>query len=280
MTSLIFTLALGMQTYGNPEVFCHIKDKAIDESSGIAASNGTGGVFYTHNDSGDVARFFRFDKKGEITGIFRLNGVQALDWEDMASAKVDGKPYLYLGDIGDNARVRKEIFIHRVAEPEPDQDSTVLTKFDTYVVKYPDKARDCEALMVHPKTGDIYLVTKARDNETVVYRLPAPKASGNFTLEKLGTIDINTGGIGPQNWVTASDISPNGKYVVVRTYSGAVEYTVPKNDFVNWWKTPQRQVKLRAEKQGEAICYTGDGMSFLTTSEGNPCEVSRIPRKN
>ena len=280
MTSLIFTIAVGIQTYGNPELFCQINDKAIDESSGIAASSREGGIFYTHNDSGDAARFFRFNKQGEVTGIFRLSGVQALDWEDMSSAKVDGQSYLYLGDIGDNARIRKEIFIHRVVEPELHQDSTVLTTFNTYVVKYPDKARDCEALMVHPKSGDIYLVTKARDNETVVYRLPAPAESGSYVLEKLGKIEIDTGGIGPLNWVTGSDISPNGKHIVIRSYAGAVEYTAQNNDFQNWWKTPYRKVKLRPEKQGEAICYTGDGMSFLTTSEGNPCEVSRIPRKN
>lgn len=261
------------RTFGAPEAFCRIQDTAINESSGIAASPSGPGVFYTHNDSGDSARFFRFDKAGSVTGIFSLKGVTAVDWEDMASAKVGGASWLYFGDIGDNARVRKSISVHRVKEPNGP--SHEISSVETFTLVYPDKARDCEALIVWPDSGDITLITKARDNETVVYTLKAPSRPGRSTLTKLAVIDVNTGGIGGK-WVTGADVSPDGKHVIVRTYTGALEYDVPRNRD-DWVKSSPRSVALASEGQGEAICFSVDGSSILTTSEGSPCVVSRVP---
>jgi hypothetical protein len=67
------------RVYSEPAVMCEIQDKQVNESSGIAVSTLTKGVYFTHNDSGDGPRFFRFDRTGSITGIFRLRGANALN---------------------------------------------------------------------------------------------------------------------------------------------------------------------------------------------------------
>lgn len=245
---------------------------AINESSGLAASPSEGGVFYTHNDSGDKARFFRFNKAGKVTGEFSLKGVKAVDWEDMAAAKVKGKSWIYLADIGDNERKRDSIQIHRVAEPSGKGGE--IAQVETYTLTYPDKKRDCEAFMVDPRSGDFWLVSKARDQETVAYRLKSPQKSGSYVLEKVGNVSVDTGGLGGK-LVTGGDISPDGRHVVIRTYSGGLEFDAPVK-FVDWITFKPRRVKTAMDKQGEAIAYNRTGSALLTSSEGQPCPIGII----
>ncbi len=275
LSTLICGFLLGNfdREWGKPEPFCQISNEAINESSGVVASSRSPGVFYTHNDSGDEARFFRFDRKGQVTGTFSLDGVKAFDWEDMAGAKIEGKSFLYFADVGDNARIRKSVFVHRVAEPIGE--SETIKKIETFELVYPDRARDCEALIVDHANGDLYLISKARDQVTNVYRASRPKSGQKITMEFLKTLEVKVLGLGG-NLVTGADLSPDGKFIVLRTYSGALEYSVPTK-FSDWIKGDPKLILLAVEKQGEAICYSLDGKSLLTTSEGSPCIVSRVP---
>ncbi len=271
MTAAIFALLLAAQ----PSLICEIKDKSINESSGLGASPSQKGVWYTHNDSGDKARFFRFTEKGEVTGEFLLKGVKAFDWEDMATARVRGENWIYLGDIGDNARIRKSVIVYRVKEPKAKEKSKTLERFDTWTIQYPDAAHDCEALMVHPSTGDIWLVTKDRGEGTLIYRVKSPKGNKVITAEKMGSITIPFAGLGAK-MVTAGDISPDGKWVAIRSYAGALEFPTLTEDFSLWFKSKPRTLRPAAEAQGEAIAYSQDGRRILTTSEGTPCRVSLV----
>lgn len=268
----VLTLVVSQRTFSEPKLLCRLNLVSIDESSGVAASTKSNGVYYTHNDSGDSARFFRFDRRGEVDATFSLAGCGATDWEDMASAVVGAKSYLYFGDIGDNARKRKSIQVYRVLEPAANAVDYELRGAEKYSLEYPDKPRDCEALAVHPATGDLWLISKATDGETVVYKVPAPKKPGSFTMIKVATLTLDTGGLGGK-LVTGADISPDGKFVVLRTYSGAAEYSAGRS-FADWVKATPTMVKTAGEKQGEAICYGSSGKELLTTSEGSPCPIS------
>jgi hypothetical protein len=88
---------------------CTLESAEVVESSGIALSRRTKGVYWTHNDSGDGANLYAFDATGKDLGTYTLSGVEPIDWEDIASATIDGKPYLFVGDIGDNNRIRNSI---------------------------------------------------------------------------------------------------------------------------------------------------------------------------
>lgn len=272
---MISALLIATIAWQKPTLFCQITDQELNESSGLSASPTQNGVLYTHNDSGDTARFWRFDTKGKVTGIFSLKGIKAIDWEEMAAAKVGGKSYLYLGDIGDNARKRKDIQIHRVEEPASGAKSGEISRIETFTITYPDQARDCEGFFV-TGSGDIWLITKARDNETVVYTLPSPKKPGAYKLTKVANLDVDTQGLGGK-LVTGAAVSPNQKEVVIRTYTGALLFTAPRA-FGNWVKSRPTSITLPAEKQGEAISFTRDSRDLLTSSEGTPCPISLIKR--
>ena len=55
---------------GSPTTLGHIANGAVIESSGLAAGVRSPGVWYTHNDSGDTARFFAMGSDGRSFGTF------------------------------------------------------------------------------------------------------------------------------------------------------------------------------------------------------------------
>lgn len=273
---LSVALLMAARTWGEPKALCELKSTIVTESSGLAVSPTRKDTFYTHNDSGDKPRFFRFSGKGEMTGEFSLSGATALDWEEMFAVKLGGKSWIYLADCGDNAEKRPFITLYRVAEPTGA--SQALDKFDTFKITYPDGAHNCEGVFPDPKTGDVYFVTKVPLGKSSVYRVNNPAKSGDYKAQFLGNYTFNTGGMNGM-MVTGAAVSPDGKHVIVRTYTGAVEFAV-KGEFGDWWQQPGTAVKLAKEKQGEAICYGQDGRSLYTSSEGAPCPISRLLLKN
>src|SRR5687768_666059 len=67
----------------DPEL-CRFADDRITESSGAVTSSVSDGWFFTHNDSGDEARFFVVDRRCRTLATHTMPGVDSNDWEDMA----------------------------------------------------------------------------------------------------------------------------------------------------------------------------------------------------
>lgn len=260
------------RSFDAPSLAVELKDKAINESSGLARSYAKPGWYITHNDSGDTARFWRFDLTGKIEGPFTVTGAKAMDWEDAASASLNGKNYVYLADIGDNGRVRSSVQIYRVEEPTGAGGATATA--EKWDLKYPDGKHDAETFMVHPQTGDMYIVSKVGQGDWQVFKLDGSLAPGSYTMKEVGKI-TPSGVMDAARLATGGDISPDGKYVIVRTYGNAFEFAAPAN-FDDWTKAKPTMVKLNAEIQGEAIGYSLDGKKILTTSEFTPCRVSLV----
>lgn len=270
MLAILLVLAAGTdRTWSRIEPVFTLSDPAISESSGIAASRRREGIFYTHNDSGDSARFFQFDATGKVLATIAIANAQpAIDWEDMAAATVAAKPYLYFGDIGDNAAKRKHIVVYRVPEPAGAPKSVTADRI--YTLTYPDGPHNAEALMVAPKTGDLWIATKTSSGPALLFRLKNPGRSGSYRLSRIGRLSIP--GIIPQTrLVTGGDLSPDGRHLVLRTYVGALEY-----DFANpdWMKRKPRSITIQLEHQGEGIAYSRSGDALFTSSEGAPCPIS------
>jgi hypothetical protein len=276
------------QVYGPPTTIATIKEKSITESSGLAASRLTPGAYWTHNDSGDGPFIYAFDTRGDSLGIFRVTGAQALDWEDMAAGPGPhaGKSYLYLGDIGDNNEARADVVVYRVLEPALTAATRNLTKArpgstepaEAIRLKYPDGKHDAEALLVHPTTGNIYIVNKVPIANPTVYEATAPFTSGKVTtLKRLGEIRVPSifGGV-----VTGGSISPDGRRVALCDYFQGYEIVLPANsrDFNDIWKQRITGFDLGKRKQGESITYRLDGKAFLATSEGKQSPLIQVLR--
>jgi hypothetical protein len=276
--------------YGSPVHLADLEDRSINESSGIAASRRNPKLFWTHNDSGDGPFIYAFDRQGKHRGVWRIAGASAIDWEDIAVGPGPGsrQSYIYIGDIGDNSRKRDEIIVYRVIEPLIVSEDSSSTKGqprntaapDVIRLKYPDGKHDAETLLVHPSTGDLYIVTKVLGAAAGVYKLkgPLPK-SMETTLVHVGDIRFPTRMIG---FITGGDISSDGKRVILCDYLGGCELILAKTQAVGFdaiWKQPPVPINLGSRRQGEAICYGADGSALFLTSEGVPCPLIEIPRR-
>ncbi|HLL73674.1 MAG TPA: hypothetical protein VK421_00135 [Pyrinomonadaceae bacterium] len=269
--------------YGAPVVLGHLEDKSIRESSGLAASRLAPGLFWTHNDANGDPVIYAFDRQGKSRGAWRVAGATMDDWEDIAAGPgPQGRPYLYVGDIGDNKGNRDRIIVYRFPEPaagEAAGDTRLATEAaESVALKYPDGSQDAETLMVHPRTGDIYVVTKVGFAAAGVYKLSAPQPfTGVHTLKRVGRLSTPGvfGGL-----FTGGDISPDGRRVVLCDYAGAYELELPAgvSDFDRVWAQPLKPVAVGERRQGEAISYSHDGSSILATSEKRPTPLIEVTR--
>ncbi len=253
-------------------VLCVLKQKSVDESSGIAVSHRRSGVYWTHNDSGDGPNLYAFDEKGNDLGVFALEGAVAVDWEDMASVRIRGSAYLYAGDIGDNGSRRETIRVYRLLEPLARPGKHVVKSYETYTLRYPDGPHDCETLLAAPN-GDLQVVTKSFDGLCKVYGLTAPKGSGSYSLSRLGELQLNDNFV-MGRLATGGAINETGTRVLIRTYSAA--WLFETANLKEWFRSKPVMVDLPKEPQGEAICFDDAKHRFLTSSEGVPCTVHYV----
>lgn len=258
------------KAYGAPHVAGTIQAAVLDEISGLAASRKNAGVLYTHNDSGDTARFFAIDEKGVLLAEYALPGAFAFDWEDIAVGPCDGDSCVYLADIGDNAKKRADYSIFRVHEPTVPSVPTSTPQnvtYERFTFVYPDGRHDAETLLVHPSTGEIYVVSKSWVGPGTLYKVPMPlDATARVTLVKLAPVRLPSTAMQP---ITGGDVHPCGDRVVLRTYGAVLEFKLPEGaPFHTILEGDHRVVGEPNEPQGEAVAYRADGLAIFTASEG------------
>ena len=277
------------EVYLPPTKLADLEDRAITESSGLVASRTSPGSYWTHNDAGNEPLIYSFDSKGRSRGVWRVTGATSYDWEDLSTGpgpKSDTN-YLYIGDIGDNAGTRSEIVIYRIPEPVIPNGIPVSTAqrpnatepAEAIRLRYPDGNHNSEALLVHPRTGRIYLVVKEKSSNPGIYAADAPKANGEVvTLARIGEVDLSGRSEG---LINGGAISPDGQRAALSDYTQGYEFVLPDANapFDSIWKQPMRTVDLGNRKHGETICYRLDGKALLATSERLPTPLIEIVRR-
>ncbi|MFZ5891495.1 MAG: hypothetical protein ACOY0T_10630 [Myxococcota bacterium] len=254
-----------------------IDDEYISEASGIAASFRSDGVFYVVNDSGSNAAVYAVTGTGELVATLNLGGALNEDWEDVAvgPGPEAGQTYVYVADIGDNDRVRTtSIVVHRLLEPalsasERDQELSV-TPVSLYL-RYPDGPHNAETLLVDPRNGDFYIVTKGDSDGSRIYHAPAPHSTSNV-MELVYVLSLQFGQSPlPGNALTTSgSIARDGSSVLLRSYDHAFWwYRAPNQSLANALTASPCALPIAAdETQGEGITFTRDGNAYVTIAEG------------
>ncbi|MFH1135303.1 MAG: hypothetical protein V1816_04380 [Pseudomonadota bacterium] len=249
----------------------------VAESSGLAAGRRNPGIFYTHNDSGDSPRFFAFDARGEDWGAFLIPGAAAVDWEDMGTAEIDGRPYLLLADVGDNFQRRKTCSLYLVEEPDLEflgNKGGAAPVFQTITFSYDKGPVDCEAVMMDSGEGVVYLIGKNRGKDSPVFALPRPEKKSEASLVARQVANPRLAR------VTGVDISPDRSRALVVTYHDGYEFRrFPGETWARAFQREPRVVKLPRRRQGEAVCYGMDGRTVFLTSEGSPAPLWIRPAK-
>ena len=241
-----------------------VEDAPVDESSGLAAARLRPGVFFTHGDAGDDPVLFAVDLDGRYLGSHLVRGASNVDWEDLAAGPCpdDGEPCLYAGDIGDNDFVRDTIVVYVVREPEEGDHGKLV---ETWEGSYPDGPRDAETLLVHPCTGERYIVTKEGDGIGSVYRL-----ADEGELERVAELALDA-----DTSITGGSWNETGDRVVLRTRERIFAWDTSTEDPEGHWNDPPVIVAEVDEAQGEGVAFASDE-ALVTSDEGQPLRLHRF----
>lgn len=247
-------LASGGSPSAPAEVALTFADAGIDESSGLVVRSDR---LFTVNDSGAGPEVFEVDlATGETVGVTTYADE---DPEDVEALAAGPGGTLWVGDIGDNRRARGSIRVYRLTPP-PGGGSVRATAFD---LVYPDRPHDAEALLAHPRTGRLLVVTKQFMGGGVVYRAPRRLRPGEtHQLERLGRVP---------GLVTGGTFLPGGDRILVRTYGSASVHSYPGLRRV-------AGAELPAQQQGEAVAVARGRMYLSSEGEHAEVLVTDVPR--
>ncbi|MFD3684503.1 hypothetical protein ACFWTE_06755 [Nocardiopsis sp. NPDC058631] len=245
------------------EVAFEFQDARISESSGIAPSALHEDVWWTHNDSGDhPSEVYAVDGSGQTLATVSL-GLERRDWEAVAVAEgPDGAPSVFVADIGDNfGGSWADYRVYRFPEPEVLADGVVEPVTLTFT--YADGGRDAESMMIDPRDGRVYTVSKEFSGG--LYAAPGTlDPEGANVLERIDSAPL---------FATDAAFGPDGTRYVIRTYWGATVYD--STDGVPG--RPLGSFDLPESDQGESVAFTPDGTALMAGTEGLNAPVWRVP---
>ena len=276
-------------------------EENIIEVSGIACSRVTPGFIWMQSDEREDCIIATDEKGAKRACKVNMSKTIGWDWEDMSGGVYEGTNYLFIGSFGDNDEHRTDYRIIYFEEPAIDSantpEVTVTPQYIKYV--YPDgKSHNNEALMYDNREQMIYIITKVYYNVCQVFRIPFRLDYGTETqtLEYVCDLGVKSDlGEGAKPYkgfhlVTAADISPDGKYILIKNHNNIVATFC----WVLYWVRQEGESVADAIKrqpqpikayntyewQGEAICWLDDD-TFYTTSDaddGNP-PIYKFTRK-
>ncbi|GAB3834198.1 hypothetical protein [Hymenobacter jeollabukensis] len=229
----------------------------VVESSGLALADADGNL-WTHGDGGNTTWLYLVNPQGDLIRTHPVRGASNVDWEDLAQDRQRGQ--LFIGDFGNNANKRRDLRVYRLSGPD-------LKQVDTIRFHYPDqklfppkkKARnfDCEAFFYH--NDSLYLFTKNRGEGNWVKEYHLPARPGNYVAHLADSIRINT-------WITAADISPDGRRVALLGYGHV--YLLDVQPGRPLFEGAKSCLPLPGSGQAEALTFINDHDFVLSNEKG------------
>ena len=295
-------VALPRADYGDAILAGSIASPKLTETSGLAISRRRDDLLWAINDSGTAPRLHAVGIDGADLGFVTIEGVNAVDWEDLASFELDGRSYLLIADTGDNLSWHERSLLLVVEEPELVGNAFAAGSVSKPAWRIPfhfeDGPRDCEAVAVDSERKRVLLIAK-RTEPPGLYELPllpadvsdpaAADAAGR-PARRIGDVP----GIPPptrtdtkaSRWLgryfampTAFDLGTDGRFAVVLTYREA--YLYERSAGEDWAVALgglPRRIALPALAQAEGIAFARDGRTIFVTSEGPGAPLYRLNR--
>ena len=289
--SLCAVLLLSFPQLGRAaEAVSWIRDAALPEISGCAASRLAPGRLWLHNDSGNAAELFAVDAQGRLRQRVAIDGVPAIDWEDLAAFVWRGQPYLAIADTGDNFAIHAERSI--VLLPEPGDGVTQTPAARTIRFRYAQGPRDLEAVAVDAAAGQILLLEKRRPPATLyALQLDGPDVQVAQPLARLAdwwpepATPIET--LDQQRYraaATAMDLSPDGRRLAVLSNTHWALFERASHE--GWasvlarapravGRLPRRTLAVH-DTIFEALCWDADGRGLWISGERLPAPLLHV----
>lgn len=235
----------------------------VQETSGIETSDPY--YIWTHNDGGGAPALYKIDTFGNILKTLTIKNAANSDWEDITS---DGN-HTYIGDFGNNDNTRKDLKIYKITNPDLLKGDTATAEIIRFYYPNqtgfpPDDAHknfDAEALIYFENS--LYMFSKNYtvpfSGYTYLYKIPAEP--GNYAAI---LIDSFKTGIGykEQWWITAADISPDGKKLALLSSDKMFVFSgFTGDDFFNG---KVKTIDLGSFTQKEAIAFITNDEFYIT----------------
>lgn len=246
--------------------------KTISEGSALLKSRKYD-LFWTLNDSGDSARIFAINPRGEIikpSWVKKYNGLKIydaynVDWEAMVS---DDEGNIYIIDAGNNYNYRRDLTIYKLREPNPylANEHGILAK---YIFEYPDQKDfpdndnlnfDCEAGFYF--NNKLCLITKTRSSNVASFYCFDSLEIGKVNIpSKVYSFDFGS-------MVTDASISPDKKYLAVLTYNYIWLFDFSNISSVYEIDKSKKHKKEISLGQCEGISFYDNQTIFISNEEG------------
>lgn len=246
----------------------NLKDSRIKEASSLAMSLKHTNVAYLCNDEYKAPQIFAVNvTTGHTTGTLTFAGLpgSAADPEAI-TVLPDGT--IVLADIGDNDLNRSNIALYALSKKDFGQGNYTVSAKRIYL-KYPGGAKlNAEALISHPTTGEMYLLTKASAGRA--YKIG--KLADLSTSKQMSLVVSSL----PAN-ISDATFSKNGKYIFIRTTNKTTVYVYSFPE----WKRVTPDIPVPSQGKGEGITVSADGKYLWMSSEGSGAAITlaAIPEK-
>ena len=154
-----------------------------------------------------------------------------IDAEDIAIGPgPGGAPFIYLGDTGNNFASfgrgipRRKAVLYRIAEPDiPPAARHLKLPIDEafpIVFTFPAGARDVEAFVIDPLSGDLFIITKQPDGHSQLLTASAALlGSRRRAAHPARRAALGQPPLPGSTMPTAASISRDGSAILVRNYS-------------------------------------------------------------
>jgi hypothetical protein len=266
-----------------------VTDERMGEISGLAASRRHADTFWVHNDGDNPAEIYAMDAKGAHRATLRIRGLRNVDWEDIDAFEHDGRAYLLIADVGDNGGLRSEVRLIAVPEPDALVDAEVEP---AWIVRFrwPDGPRDCEAVAVDARAGQVLLISKKRVPPELFRIELRPAGDAVQVAQRIGSLagieqptpeDLRRNPVYGRyrSQITAADISADGQLLAVLNYRTAYLWSRNPAGWDVTVRAPPRILDFPWVPQAEALGFDRDGLSLWIGSERLPAPLLRLPLK-
>ncbi len=178
----------------------------LNENSGIITQSKNSA--WIHNDSGDGPIIYKIDSNGIQQDSIYLNGVTAIDFEDITQ---DLFGNIFIGDIGNNNHNRTNLVVYKIPNPNSISGSAVTPEeihfsySDQTQFPDPNQNSDCEALFHY--NNHLYLISKNWGSSGYSKLYELPDSAGSYVAQLIDSF--------ASPMVTAADYHPSGKLAVL-----------------------------------------------------------------
>lgn len=231
----------------------------VDGPSEVSGLGALGDGLVAHDDSGSPPGLWVTGPLGASPRWLPSVGVW-VDPEDLAIGPgPDGAPAVWVGDIGNNARIRQTVTLW--AFPVDQIEAGALDAPVTVTATWDGVSPDAESLLIDPLTSQALVIAKAVDDATVY--------AVDLTGGALAPVAVARTPDGePLPITTGAALSPGGGWVAVRSYTQLWLWPKdPAAPVVTAFDETPCELEMVSQRQGETITFLDD-RTLATWSEG------------